>query len=74
MIVIPKNIGLQEWADVLVLSLSAYGTFSKLLDEKDWQTWAEQFALSSTLQGQIPNPAQFDDWHEWAERLCGALS
>lgn len=73
-IVRPVGIGLLDWADQVVLDLSAYGVSGKLEDPELWRDWAVQFLNNTKLGRNLPNPYHFEDWREWAERLTGALS
>lgn len=74
MITLPKFIGLNDWADQVILDLDKYGAFGRLDDEKEWQSWAVQFLNNSSIGRNIPNPYHFKEWQDWADRFCQSLS
>lgn len=73
-VTLPTGMGLRDWADQIVLNLTQYGVFGRLINEDGWQDWAVQFLNNSTLGGALPNPYGFLNWQDWAERFCQSLN
>jgi len=73
-VTLPTGMSLMDWADQITLDLDPYGSFGKLIDEKDWQNWAVRFSNNLTLKENLPVPYHFTDWRDWAERFCQALA
>ena len=75
MITLPVIIGLQDWADQIVLDLDAYGPIPRLENEDEWQEWAVAFCVISGIsQKNPPSPLLFSDWREWASRFAQVMS
>jgi hypothetical protein len=74
LITLPVIIGLQDWADQIVLDLDAYGPIPRLISEELWQDWAVSFCVISGIsQKNPPNPYYFSDWREWASRFAQVM-
>jgi hypothetical protein len=70
----PQGLHLTDWADCICQDLDPYGSFGRLLEEKQWQSWAMQFFNNTTLGRNLPDPAPYTDWRMWAERFVQGLS
>lgn len=70
----PSFMGLNDWADQMMLDLDVYGTLGRLDDPDNWQNWAMQFLNNTTLGRNLPLPYDFDNWRDWAERFAQSLS
>jgi len=70
-VTLPIGIGLQDWADCLIIDFDAFGVYSPLQDPDKWQDWATQYNRASNLVEDFPDPYGYDitEWREWAERF-----
>jgi hypothetical protein len=65
-IIDPTNFTLVEWADSVVLVLSAY-SIPFLTDENRWKEWAATINLIPAITAfSPPNPYDYEDWRKWA--------
>jgi hypothetical protein len=70
----PRNMGLRDWADSVILVVGDAWAFGRLEDETQWREWATGFVRSSDFAGRVvPDPYQFEDWREWAMRVYPML-
>ena len=70
----PYGMGLRDWSDAIVLTVSTAWSLGRLTDEDDWQGWAVGIVRASPLtQSALPDPYQFDDWKDWAQRVYPML-
>jgi len=70
----PRNMGLTDWADSVILSIGDAWTFGRLDNESQWQEWAIGLVRSSTYSARsLPDPYQYSDWKDWAMRVYPML-
>ena len=70
-VTLPVGIGLQDWADCLIIDFDAFDVYYPLDNPEKWQHWATQYIGSTNLVEDFPDPYSYDvtQWREWAERF-----
>lgn len=67
--ILPYNIGLQEWASNISIDFPI--SFQPVhVSEDNWREFAEQVnRIPQISVNNPPDPAGYDNWRDWASRL-----
>ena len=66
--ILPVDMDVVEWCNVMVDELIQFGQAPKIHEESQWVFWADAVLLLPGVAAfNPPNPHFFNDWRVWAD-------